>query len=182
MELKRPSLTLLALSRRSLTHLDQILCMARDRFQVLYCEKFPLLLTKVTVPNELGPARCCCHYGGERKRRRVQVMSRFSSQRRQHPPKCYIYTAPSLTLCSGGGMYNNGGAAHSFALVLCGDEIFTRLLERENARVLNIIRPQWRSRSKMPFKQIGIWHATWAKWKGVSTKALVAWWFKMLLH
>jgi hypothetical protein len=54
-------------------------------------------------------------------------MSRFSSQRQQHPPKCY--TAPSLTLCSGGGMYNNGGAAHSFALLLCGDEIFPRSLQ-----------------------------------------------------
>jgi hypothetical protein len=54
MELKRPSHSARSLSR-SLTHLDQILCMARDRFQVLYCEKFPLSLTKVTVPNELGP-------------------------------------------------------------------------------------------------------------------------------
>lgn len=135
--------------------------MARDRFQVLYCEKFPLSLTKVTVPNELGPAAstacCCCHYGGERERlRRVQVMSRFSSQRQQHPPKCYTHRPEFDPLQRGGGMYNNGGAAHSFALLLCGDEIFTRSLERENARVLNIIRPQWRSRSKMLFKQIGM--------------------------
>jgi hypothetical protein len=51
-------------------------------------------------------------------------------------------------------MYNNGGAAHSFALLLCGDEIFTRPLQSKSfeyysapveIEVKNAIQTDWRA-------------------------------------